>query len=134
LSKSGKVRRVPLSDEVLTILRAQFSESPYVFPRASDPIRPADVKEISKRFGDRLTKAGIAGASWHVLRHTFASRLLQNGIDIVTLSKLLGHSTIQTTMRYLHLAKTAMREAVNVVSVMQFGTTTTATTKAYEKV
>jgi site-specific recombinase XerD len=101
---------------------------------ASDPIRPADVKEISKRFGERLTKAGIAGASWHVLRHTFASRLLQNGIDIVTGSKLLGHSTIQTTMRYLHLAKTAMREAVNVVSVTQFGTTTTTTTKPGEMV
>jgi len=66
LSKSGKVRRVPLSDEVLTILRAQFSESPYVFPRPSDPIRQADTKEISKRFGERLTKAGIAGGSWHV--------------------------------------------------------------------
>jgi integrase len=62
LSKSGKVRRVPLSDEVLTILRAQFSESPYVFvfPPTSDPIRQVDIKEISKRFGDRLTKAGIA--------------------------------------------------------------------------
>ena len=57
-------------------------------------------------------KAGIVGASWHVLRYTFASRLLQNGIDIVTVSKLLGHSTM------------AMPEAVNVVSVTQFGTTT----------
>ena len=42
--------------------------------------------------------------------------------------------TITTTMRYLHLAKTAMREAVNVVSIPQFGTTTTATTKAPEQV
>jgi len=74
-------------------------------------------------------KAGIVGASWHVLRYTFASRLLQNGIDIVTVSKLLSHSTIQTTMRYLHLAKTAMPEAVNVVRVTQFGTTTRTTTE-----
>jgi integrase len=69
-----------------------------------------------------------------VLRHTFASRLLQNAIDIVTVSKLLGHSSIQTTMRYLHLAKTAMREAVNVVSVTQFGTSTRTTTKPIELV
>lgn len=129
LSKSGKVRRVPLSDEVLTILRAQFSESPYVFLRPSDPIRQADTKEISKRFGERLTKAGIAGASWHVLRHSFASRLLQAGTDIVTVSKLLGHSTITTTMRYAHHAKGALASAVNVVSISQFGTTTTTTTK-----
>jgi integrase len=129
LSKSGKVRRVPLSDEVVTILRAQFSESSYVFRRLSDPIRPADTKEISKRFGARFTKAGIPGASWHVLRHSFASRLLQAGTDIVTVSKLLGHSTIQTTMRYLHHAKTALHEAVNTVSISQFGTTTPTTTK-----
>ena len=76
LSKSGKTRRVPLSDEVLALLREQFSDSPYVFPRASDPLRPADVREESKRFKDRLRLLGITDASWHVLRHTFASRLL----------------------------------------------------------
>ena len=128
MTKSGRVRRVPLSQEVLGILREQFSESPYVFPHAHDPLRPADVRETSKRFGDHLKQAGITGASWHVLRHSFASRLLQAGTDIVTVSKLLGHSTIQTTMRYLHHAKTALHEAVNTVSVTQFGTTTGSTT------
>lgn len=129
LSKSGKVRRVPLSDEVLAILRDSFSESPYVFPHPHDPLRPADVRETSKRFHDRLTQAGITGASWHVLRHSFASRLLQAGTDIVTVSKLLGHSTITTTMRYAHHAKGALANAVNVVSISQFATTTTTTTK-----
>src|SRR5262245_22901813 len=132
LSKSGKVRRVPLSDDVLTILREQFSESPYVFPRAGDPLRPADVREVSKRFSERLTTTGITAASWHVLRHTFASRLLQAGTDIVTVSKLLGHSTITTTMRYTHHAKTALHDAVNTVRVSQFGTTTRTTTKGEE--
>jgi len=129
LGKGGKVRRVTLSDEVLVLLREQFSESPYVFPHAEDPLRPADVREESKRFSDRLTQAGIRSASWHVLRHSFASRLLQAGTDIVTVSKLLGHSSIITTMRYLHHAKTALHTAVNTVSVSSFGTTTTATTK-----
>ena len=130
MTKSGKVRRVPLSQEVLGILREQFSESPYVFPHAHDPLRPADVKETSKWFSVRLKQAGMAGASWHVLRHSFASRLLRAGSDIVTVSKLLGHSTILTTMRYLHHAKTALHEAVNSVSVIRFGTTTGTTTEA----
>lgn len=90
MTKSGRVRRVPLSQDVLGILREQFSESPYVFPHAHDPLRPADVREASKCFGIRLKQAGIAGASWHVLRHSFASRLLRAGVDIVTVSKLLG--------------------------------------------
>jgi len=129
MTKSGRVRRVPLSQEVLGILREQFSESPYVFPHAHDPLQPADVRETSKWFGDRLTQVGIVDASWHVLRHSFASRLLHAGTDIVTVSKLLGHSTITTTMRYAHHAKGALADAVNTVSISQFGTTTPATIK-----
>lgn len=76
-----------------------------------------------------MTQLGITDASWHVLRHSCASRLLRHGVDIVSVSKILGHSTIMTTMRYLHHAKTALHSAVNTVSISQFGTTTTATTK-----
>jgi len=129
MTKSGRARRVPLSHEVIGILRAQFSESAYVFPHPNNPLLPADVRDTSKWFGTQLTKAGIAGASWHVLRHSCASRLLRQGVDIVSVSKILGHSTITTTMRYLHHAKTALHEAVNVVSISQFGTTTGTTTK-----
>jgi len=124
LSKSGKTHRVPLSDEVLTILQEQFSESPYVFPDADDPLRPAEVREVSKRIADRLAQTGIPQASWHVLRHSFASRQVQAGTDIVAVSRLLGHSTILTTIRYAHHAKTALHDAVNRVSVTQFAATT----------
>lgn len=134
LSKSGKTRRVPLSDEVLTILREQFSESPYVFPDTADPLQPADVREVSKRFTDRLAQAGIPQASWHVLRHSFASRQVQAGTDIVAVSRLLGHCTITTTMRYAHHAKTALHDAVNRVSVTQFATTTRTTTNPIDQV
>jgi hypothetical protein len=40
--------------------------------------------------------------SWHTLRHTFASRLVNRGVDIVTVQQLLGHSTVTVTMRYTH--------------------------------
>ena len=130
MTKSGKARRVPLSQEVLGILREQFSESPYVFPHAHDPLQPADIRETSKWFGDRLTQLGITDASWHILRHSFASRLLQRGVDIISVSKLLGHSTIVTTQRYAHHLKSALADAVNVATISRFGTTTTTTTKA----
>ncbi len=137
LPKGGKTRRVPISEDVMHLLQEQFSSSPWVFPDAFDPMQPQDPYPVSDRFSDRLARAGITGASWHCLRHTFASRLLLRGADIVTVSKLLGHSTLQTTMRYVHLVKDQLHQAVNLMSVSQFvgegqkpsGTTTTTTTK-----
>ena len=47
-------------------------------------------------------KAGIEGITWHRLRHTFTTRLLEQGVDVVTVQQLLGHSTVLVTMRYAH--------------------------------
>jgi site-specific recombinase XerD len=57
-------------------------------------------------------KAGIEGVTWHKLRHTFASRLVNRGVDIVTVQQLLGHSTVATTMRYTHTNLDSKRNAV----------------------
>jgi hypothetical protein len=57
-------------------------------------------------------KAGIAGVTWHTLRHTFASRLVDRGVDIVTVKELLGHSSITVTMRYTHTNLESKRAAV----------------------
>jgi site-specific recombinase XerD len=57
-------------------------------------------------------KAGIEGVKWHTLRHTFASRLLSRGVDIVTVQQLLGHSTVTVTMRYTHTNLDSKRAAV----------------------
>ena len=58
-------------------------------------------------------KAGIEGVTWHKLRHTFASRLIASGADVVTVKELLGHSSIVTTMRYTHTNLDAKRHAVS---------------------
>jgi site-specific recombinase XerD len=57
-------------------------------------------------------KAGIYGVTWHTLRYTFASRLVNRGVDIVTVQQLLGHSTVTVTMRNTHTSLDSKRSAV----------------------
>ena len=57
-------------------------------------------------------KAGIEGVTWHTLRHTFASRLVNRGVDIVTVKELLGHSSLSVTIRYAHTNLDSKRAAV----------------------
>ena len=56
--------------------------------------------------------AGLAGIAWHVFRHTFPSRLVRNGVDLVTVKELCGHSHISTTMGYAHTNEDTKRRAV----------------------
>jgi len=57
-------------------------------------------------------EAGIESLTFHDLHHTFASRLVQRGVPVYTVSKLLGHADIKTTQRYAPLSDTEMRAAV----------------------
>jgi integrase len=59
--------------------------------------------DLKSGFGRACRKPGIDGVSWHTLRHTFASRLVNRGVDIVTVQQLLGHSAVTVTMRYTNL-------------------------------
>lgn len=59
-----------------------------------------------------LQKAEIENANLHTLRHTFTSHLVISGVDITTVSKLLGHSSITMTEKYAHLAPNHLRGAV----------------------
>ena len=67
---------------------------------------------IKTGWGVVLKAARIKDFRLHDLRHTFASKLVMAGVDLVTVSKLLGHSDIRMTMRYSHLAPDHMAAAV----------------------
>jgi integrase len=56
---------------------------------------------------------GIEGLRFHDLRHTAASKMIEAGVDLVTVSKILGHASIQMTMRYAHPTPDNMKLAVN---------------------
>ena len=57
-------------------------------------------------------RLNFRNVTWHVFRHTFASQLAQNGVQIQVIKELLGHTDIKTTMRYAHLNQSNLQEAV----------------------
>ena len=61
-------------------------------------------------------KTGAVRVTWHTLRHTFASRLLERGVDIMTVKELLGRSTVTVTMRYTHTNLSSKVAAVETLS------------------
>ncbi len=120
LSKSGKTRHVILSEAAQSILRnlSTWAYSPYLFPSPLNAGQPLQGRNfVVKVYEPALNQAGIQGATWHTLRHTFASRAVMAGVDIRTVQELMGHSTITMTMRYTHLSPTHLRTAVNKASL-----------------
>jgi integrase len=100
----------------------QKIDSPYVFD-STDP---------EKWFAKLVKAVGIKDFTWHDLRHTFASRLAMAGVSMRHIADLMGHSEIQTTMRYAHLAPGHLADAVEKLAEKRGQTYTTTDTKALE--
>lgn len=113
--KGGKDRLVPLSEHLVRGLQTYIAaEKPtdYLFGGRPDGRGGGDFdsrysqKGVQWAVKETARRAGIRKAvSVHTLRHTFATHLLEDGMDILTLQKLLGHAAIETTMEYLHIAQ-----------------------------
>lgn len=133
-TKNGERRQIPINDtlrEMLVGLTRRL-DVPWVFFEVVHKLNreTGEVKEIIKRFGDvkrsfitACKKAGIQDFVFHSLRHTFASHLVMSGIDLTTVSRLMGHKSLTMTLRYSHLAPNHLTSAVNVLnSSMSFST------------
>ena len=111
-------RRVPLTAAARNVLGRRMAglKTPFLFPCETDPARP--VPKVNNAH-DRAVKASkVAPFRLYDLRHTWATRAAESGIDLVTLAALLGHSKIQMVLRYAH--PTQEHQARSVESMEQF--------------
>ena len=109
-------RKILLSAEAVEILKAykeqQEGKSDYVFPSPTGGIMESDcARKMLKRV---LERAGLDELRFHDLRHTFATLALQNGVDVKTLSGILGHYRAGFTLdTYAHVTSQMQEEAAN---------------------
>ena len=105
--KGKKDRNVMLAQSLLLTLREYWKrERPreWLFPGHGGE-RPLNPSVIQRAFIEAKRKAGIKKAvSFHSLRHSFATHLMQSGVDVRTIQALLGHRSLGTTQRYMHVA------------------------------
>ncbi|MBR1620257.1 site-specific integrase [bacterium] len=112
-TKSGKSRKIPISSKLMKILkRLQNNGSEYVFINKDTGLPYNDIK---KSFNSVLEKAEIKDFRFHDLRHTAATRMLENGADIRTVQEILGHSSVSVTERYTHTNAMKKRNAIELL-------------------
>jgi integrase len=113
-TKSNKIRYIPLQDEISQVLAARAKKSGFVFAdNKNEPLKP---KFCLTWLHKACSRAGLRKIGWHSCRHGFGSHLAQKGVPILSIKDLLGHSDVQTTMRYAHLTQLATREAINTLN------------------
>lgn len=117
--KGKKNRDVPINDKLLTILKRYLKKT-----RAADSDRFFAIErtgKISGSYVNRIIKEAAheigleKEVSAHVLRHSFGTNLLEKGVSVVSIQKLLGHANLSVTSRYLHQDMEKLTSAVNLL-------------------
>lgn len=107
-------REIPISNSLVTLLAA-FKKEGQKYVLCMD--KPMEPRTYQNHFKSYLRGAGITDYNFHTLRHTFATNCIDNGMDIKSLSEILGHSDVQITLnRYVHPTMDTKRKYMNALS------------------
>ncbi|MBI3814326.1 MAG: site-specific integrase [Nitrospinae bacterium] len=114
-TKNKKPKSIPMTDTIHDLLVRKSKVvimSGYIFTTDSNRIKK---RTLIREFDKVMVKAGINDFTFHCLRHTAATWMIQSGIDIYTVSKILGHRDIKTTMKYAHHYPESLRHGVRAI-------------------
>lgn len=108
IAKNRHARTIPLNETALAVLRE-------LSPLKGEGDRVFGYRAVGANMQQAVAKAKLRGVSLHTLRHTWATRLLEAGVDIETVRQLLGHQSLRHTQRYLHISTAHARQAVRLL-------------------
>ena len=111
MSKTGKARYVPLAQAAVDVIQAlpRFEGAPYLVP---NPETGRPFVSIKRAWQTARDEAKLEGFRLHDCRHAAASAMATAGVDIYTIGKVLGHSSVASSQRYAHVANEALLQAV----------------------
>lgn len=117
-SKTGTSRHVPLSQAAIDIITAvpKFEKCDYLLP---NPKTKKPFTDIKRPWETARTKAKLPGLRIHDLRHSAASFMINAGVDLFAVGRVLGHADHKSTMRYSHLANDTLLKAVEAGAAKQ---------------
>ncbi|MCP4545741.1 MAG: site-specific integrase [bacterium] len=116
-TKTGRARNIPMTQELRAALekhRRHSSESEFVFCNSDG--KPLRFTQIKRPLYAACRAAGLPEVQWHVFRHSFASQLVMEGVNLKAVQELLGHRSFNMTLRYSHLAPNVLSEAVETLT------------------
>ena len=119
--KSEKsVRVIPLPNDMMAYLKkavSGLSQNAYILTGRTD--KPMEPRTYQYYFESVLRRCGIRKRSYHTLRHTYATRCIENGIDVKSVSEMLGHADVTTTLRlYVHPSLDSKRQVIQKISFL----------------
>lgn len=110
---SSSVRLVAIPNDMLELLKTttqNIQKDNYLLTNTDTPMEP---RTLQYRYRKLLERCGIRYRNFHAMRHTYATRCMENGVDIKSLSELLGHADIRTTLQtYIHSSLAHKRQVV----------------------
>lgn len=112
-TKNNERREIPMNEAVrIALIKVRkHPDSPYVFcNKKGQPFF-----DVRTSFSRAIKKAGITNFRFHDLRHTFASHLVMSGVDLNTVRELMGHKSLEMTLRYAHLSPDHKKRAVDIL-------------------
>ena len=113
--KSKKsVRTLPVPGFLLEIIKKRYgSVPPCAYFLTASISRYKEPRRVEYQFKKITDKCNLKAVNFHALRHTFATRLTEHGTDVKTLSELMGHANIKTTLKYMHSSEQQKRAVMN---------------------